>query len=75
MRPLPTKTGLPRLDRESWDKGFSDGFRGHKWWPGPGTEPLSYASGYTAALEPRSEPKMDPQAPNAGSAAALESKA
>jgi hypothetical protein len=63
MRPLPTTTGLPRLDRASWEKGFSDGFRGHKWWPGPGTEPLSYSSGYTAAQEPRAEPER-PQAPN-----------
>lgn len=46
---LPSKTGLPRLDRASWEKGFEDGFRGHVWWPGPGTEPLSYASGYTEA--------------------------
>jgi membrane carboxypeptidase/penicillin-binding protein PbpC len=49
MRPLPTKTGLPRLDRDSWEKGFSDGFRGHVWWPGTGTEPLSYAAGYKEA--------------------------
>jgi hypothetical protein len=46
---LPTKTGLPHLDRASWEKGFEDGFRGHVWWPGKGIEPLSYASGYTAA--------------------------
>jgi hypothetical protein len=48
MKPLP-KTGLPSLDQPSWDKGFADGFRGNVWWPGPGTEPLSYASGYTEA--------------------------
>jgi hypothetical protein len=48
MKLLP-KTGLPRLDQASWDKGFADGFRGNVWWPGPGTEPLSYASGYTEA--------------------------
>jgi hypothetical protein len=49
MKPVPSKTGLPQLDRASWEKGFSDGFRGHVWWPGPGTEPLSYSSGYTEA--------------------------
>ena len=27
VKPLP-KTGLPRLDQPSWDKGFADGFRG-----------------------------------------------
>jgi hypothetical protein len=27
MKPLPTKTGLLRLDTASWEKGFSDGFR------------------------------------------------
>ena len=52
MKPLP-KTGLPRLDRPSWDKGFADGFRGEVWWPGSGTEPLSYASGYTEAQTER----------------------
>jgi hypothetical protein len=49
MRPLPTKTGLLRLDRASWEKGFSDGFRGLVWWPGARIEPLSYSSGYTEA--------------------------
>jgi hypothetical protein len=49
MRPLPTRTGLPRLDLTSWEKGFADGFNGQVWWPGPGTEPLSYSSGYTEA--------------------------
>jgi hypothetical protein len=34
-------------------KGFSDGLRGHKWWPGSGTEPLSYASGYMEAQSAR----------------------
>jgi hypothetical protein len=53
MPPRPTKTGLPQLDRASWEKGFSDGFRGHVWWPGPGTEPLSYAAGYTEAQADR----------------------
>jgi hypothetical protein len=48
VKPLP-KTGLPRLDQASWDKGFADGFRGNVWWPGPGIEPLSYAAGYTEA--------------------------
>jgi hypothetical protein len=58
MKPLPTKTGLPHLDRVSWEKGFSDGFRGHVWWPGPGTEPLSYAAGYSEAQSER-EPGAD----------------
>jgi hypothetical protein len=40
------KSGLPQFDQESFTKGFSDGFHGCKWWPGPGTEPLSYAAGY-----------------------------
>jgi hypothetical protein len=53
MRPLPTKTGLPRLDRASWEKGFSDGFRGLVWWPGAGIEPLSYSTGYTEAQAER----------------------
>jgi hypothetical protein len=53
MRPLPTKTGLPRLDRASWEKGFSDGFRGLVWWPGAGIEPLSYSTGYTDAQAER----------------------
>jgi hypothetical protein len=53
VKPLPTKTGLPRLDLPSWEKGFSDGFRGLEWWPGPGTESLSYASGYNEAQAER----------------------
>jgi hypothetical protein len=53
MKPLSTKTGLPRLDRASWEKGFSDGFRGLVWWPGAGIEPLSYAAGYTEAQSER----------------------
>jgi hypothetical protein len=57
MRSLPTRTGLPQLDRTSWEKGFADGFHGRVWWPGSGTEPLSYSSGYTEA---QAEP--DPQA-------------
>jgi hypothetical protein len=62
VKPLPTNTGLPRIDRPSWEKGFADGFRGEVWWPGPGIEPLSYASGYTEAqagrdtLEPSPRP-------------------
>jgi hypothetical protein len=57
MKPLPSKTGLPHLDLASWEKGFSDGFRGNVWWPGPGTEPLSYAVGYREAgvRNPRTE--------------------
>jgi hypothetical protein len=49
-----------RLDRASWEKGFSDGARDLVWWPGPGIEPLSYASGYTeghAERKARAEPK------------------
>jgi hypothetical protein len=46
---VPTKSGLPGVDRASWEKGFSDGIRGHTWWPGPETEPLSYAAGYSEA--------------------------
>jgi hypothetical protein len=53
VKPLPTKTGLPQLDRASWEKGFSDGFRGLVWWPGVGIEPLSYAAGYTEAQSQR----------------------
>jgi hypothetical protein len=58
MKTLPTKTGLPHLDLASWEKGFSDGFRGNVWWPGPGTEPLSYTVGYQEAgvCNPRTEP-------------------
>ena len=35
-----------RFDRQSWEKGYSDGERGLVWWPGAGIEPLSYAAGY-----------------------------
>jgi hypothetical protein len=64
MKPLPTRTGLPRLDRTSWEKGFADGFRGDVWWPGPGTEPLSYAAGYTEAqAEPDPKAELTPRAP------------
>jgi hypothetical protein len=49
MRALDTKTGLPWLDRKSWEKGFSDGSRGQVWWPGPESEPLSYTAGYEEA--------------------------
>jgi hypothetical protein len=59
VKPLPTKTGLPRLDRPSWDKGFADGFHGNVWWPGPGTEPLSYASGYTEAQVERDTRRVE----------------
>jgi hypothetical protein len=60
MQHLPAKTGLPRLDRASWEKGFSDGLRGHVWWPGAGIEPLSYAAGYTEAQSKRaSSPGRD----------------
>ena len=53
MRHLTTSIGLPRLDRASWNKGFADGFHGRVWWPGVGTEPLSYAAGYTEAQTER----------------------
>ena len=53
MRAIPANTGLPQFDRASWEKGFADGFRGLVWWPGPGTEPLSYSSGYTEAQTAR----------------------
>jgi hypothetical protein len=53
MRYRPTKTGLPRLDLGSWEKGFADGFRGQAWWPGPKIEPLSYSAGYTEAQSER----------------------
>jgi hypothetical protein len=62
MRPLPTRTGLPRLDQASWDKGFADGFHGHVWWPGPGIEPLSYAVGYKEAQSEHDEPRSTPLA-------------
>ncbi len=56
-KPLLHKRGLPQFDQASFNKGFSDGFRGHVWWPGPGTEPLSYAAGYQEAgvRNPRTE--------------------
>jgi hypothetical protein len=58
-KPLLHKTGLPQFDGMSFSKGFSDGFRGNKWWPGPGTEPLSYAAGYqeSGVLNPRQTPE------------------
>ena len=51
------KTGLPQFDQASFDKGMSDGFRGRVWWPGPGTEPLSYSAGYqeVGVHNPRTE--------------------
>ena len=57
-KPLLHKTGLPQFDQASFNKGFSDGFRGHVWWPGPGTEPLSYAAGYqeSGVINPRTQP-------------------
>jgi hypothetical protein len=57
-KPLLHKTGLPQFDGVSFSKGFSDGFRGNKWWPGPGTEPLSYAAGYqeSGVFNPRTRP-------------------
>ncbi len=43
------RTGLPQFDQESYNKGLSDGQRGAVWWPGVGTEPLSYTVGYREA--------------------------
>jgi hypothetical protein len=60
MKPLPTKTGLPHLDLPSWEKGYSDGFRGNVWWPGPGIEPLSYSAGYQEARAER-DPGAEPR--------------
>jgi hypothetical protein len=60
VEPGPTKTGLPQLDRLSWEKGFADGFRGNVWWPGQAIEPLSYAAGYSdaqAEVNLRGEPR------------------
>jgi hypothetical protein len=56
-RALLHKRGLPQFDPASFNKGLSDGFRGQVWWPGPGTEPLSYAAGYQEAgvRNPRTE--------------------
>jgi hypothetical protein len=59
MRPTPTNTGPPHLDVASWEKGFADGFRGRVWWPGPGAEPLSYASGYRQAQIEDDDPRSD----------------
>ena len=53
MRAIAVNTGLPQFDRASWEKGFSDGFRGNVWWPGHGIEPLSYSAGYTEAQSER----------------------
>ena len=64
-KPLLHKTGLPQFDQASFNKGFSDGFRGHVWWPGPGTEPLSYAAGYqeSGVLNPRTRPDPGAMSP------------
>jgi hypothetical protein len=65
MRHLLTskiKTGLPQFDGVSFSKGFSDGFRGNKWWPGPGTEPLSYAADYQESGVLNSRTRPDPGA-------------
>jgi hypothetical protein len=43
---FPTARMGIKLDRASWEQGYSDGERGSVWWPGAGIEPLSYASGY-----------------------------
>jgi hypothetical protein len=60
VKPLLHKTGLPQFDQASFTKGLSDGFRGHAWWPGPGIEPLSYASGYreSGVRNPRTESRI-----------------
>jgi hypothetical protein len=56
-KPLLHRTGLPQFDQASFNKGLSDGLRGQVWWPGPGSEPLSYAAGYQEAgvRNPRTE--------------------
>jgi hypothetical protein len=58
MKSVLHKTGLPQFDQESFNKGLSDGRRGAVWWPGAGTEPLSYTVGYREAgmRNPRTEP-------------------
>jgi hypothetical protein len=61
MKALPTNSGLSRLDRASWEKGFSDGFLDRVWWPGRGTEPLSYAVGYKEAQSEREDVPDDPR--------------
>jgi hypothetical protein len=43
---FPTAQMGLKLNRASWEQGYSDGERGSVWWPGTGIEPLSYASGY-----------------------------
>jgi hypothetical protein len=55
------KTGLPQFDQASFNKGLSDGFRGHAWWPGAGIEPLSYAAGYheSGVRNPRTQPEAE----------------
>lgn len=55
------KTGLPQFDQASFNKGLSDGFRGHTWWPGAGIEPLSYAAGYheSGVRNPRTQPEAE----------------
>jgi hypothetical protein len=58
------KMGLPEFDEASFDKGVSDSFRGHEWWPGPGIEPLSYAAGYQKArvehgLKTADDPRLE----------------
>jgi|ERR1700722_7942507 hypothetical protein len=61
MRSPLHKTGLPQFDQASFDKGLSDGFRGHTWWPGAGIEPLSYATGYqeSGSRNPRTQPRTE----------------
>jgi hypothetical protein len=65
MKSILHKTGLPQFDQESFNKGLSDGRRGAVWWPGAGTEPLSYTVGYREAgvRNPRTEPDLVSSAP------------
>jgi hypothetical protein len=58
MKSVLHRTGLPQFDQESYNKGLSDGTREAVWWPGAGTEPLSYTVGYREAgmRNPRTEP-------------------
>jgi hypothetical protein len=66
------ETGLPQFDEVSFNKGLSDEFRGNKWWPAAGTEPLSYTAGYQEAgvhnprteSDPRADPSQEPTPPD-----------
>jgi len=55
----PSKNRSAAARSTELDKGFADGFRGNLWWPGPGIEPLSYASGYTEAQVERDTRRVE----------------